>query len=457
MGELVLRTGTHLGGGDSGTADLCVLRHRGTGLPLLTGSSLAGALRSHLSDRLTGYFSDEPSEVAALFGSPSGDDTGGQGPLVVYDTLGDAPAVEIRDGVALGSATGLAADHKKFDAEVLAAGTRFPIRIDLLVAGEDHERTTLPLLAAALSGLTDGDVRLGARTSRGLGACTVENWRAHRFTLADEDGWMQWLAADATNPVAHVEPTPDIVTACELERELLPGDNRRRAVLDANLELAAELLIRSPSLRGDGPDVAHLRSGGDPVMTGTGAAGAMRAQAARIGHLLGGQNTAQWIDSLFGPQLGAGSEDSDARASRVRVDEATILGSSARTTRTAIDPFTSGVRRSALYQDEPLIAGTFTLRLEIRNPDDADVGLILLVIKDLLDGNLALGGTTSIGRGVMRGSATLRWDNNTIHLHPGGEGMSNDHLVTVDTLISAVGAPHSDAAHPPSQPSRVAS
>jgi hypothetical protein len=43
------------------------------------------------------------------------------------------------------------------------------------------------------------------------------------------------------------------------------------------------------------------------------------------------------------------------------------------------------------------------LRFELRNPRDGEVGLLLLVLKDLLTGQLPVGGTSSVGRGVLMG------------------------------------------------------
>src|SRR5579875_3591029 len=46
--------------------------------------------------------------------------------------------------------------------------------------------------------------------------------------------------------------------------------------------------------------------------------------------------------------------------------------------------------------------------LELRNPQDGEIGFVLLLIKDLLTGDLPVGGTASVGRGAFTGRATLR-------------------------------------------------
>jgi len=69
----------------------------------------------------------------------------------------------------------------------------------------------------------------------------------------------------------------------------------------------------------------------------------------------------------------------------------------------AIDRFTQGVVPTALFDEQPYVGGTVHLRFELRNPRDGEIGLLLLVLKDLLTGQLPIGGTSSVGRGVLVG------------------------------------------------------
>jgi len=50
------------------------------------------------------------------------------------------------------------------------------------------------------------------------------------------------------------------------------------------------------------------------------------------------------------------------------------------------------------------------LKLELRQPEKYEIGLLLLLLKDLWTGDLPVGGTSSIGRGRLQGvEATLTW------------------------------------------------
>jgi len=435
---LELQTAAHLGGEPTdGTLDAPILRDRLEDLPLLTGTSLAGALRSHLTDVLGGYGCDGHPRVQALFGMERGQNEGDQSPLIVFDSLGSLPggATEVRDGVAVDPATGTAQEHKKFDLELLPAGTIFPLRVELLVP-ERHDRrdeeALLGLLAATLGGLRPaGGVTLGKRGSRGLGEVACRGWCAGRFDLSDAAGWLAWLASDHDAPLpASTQEAEDPIAALRRAAGDLDipnvGDERTRVVMEASLRLRGPLLIRSPGTDPAAPDVAHLTSAERPILPGTSLAGALRTRLLRIARLVREQQQDgdRWVGRLLGPrhQAGAIQRPGDLWASRLRIAERPIAdGRRVRASRVRIDRFTQGVVAGALFDEEPQDGGATTIRLELRDPEQGEVGLLLLGLKDLLDGDLPLGGTTAAGRGVVEGTLTVTLqDGAALHLRPGG-------------------------------------
>ena len=79
---------------------------------------------------------------------------------------------EIRDGVAIDRDTGIAVDQAKFDYEVVPSQTEFTLQIIL----EDVSDQDLALFAVGISEFTqEGSAAIGGLTSRGLGACFLEN------------------------------------------------------------------------------------------------------------------------------------------------------------------------------------------------------------------------------------------------------------------------------------------
>lgn len=452
-GKLELTRPAHFGNGDADDlTDLPLLVDEIDGSPLITGASLAGALRNYLRERQWGYEMRLPSRdpqspyyrewtetendlfATDLFGGSRGDDKGAQSPLIVDDAKSverTRPMIELRDGVALETATRTAQEKKKYDYQLLAAGTSFDLRFELLLDDDDakNERRK-KALALALRGLTAGEIRLGARKRRGFGCCSVVEWEVTHYDLRNADDLIAWLAANYPEDkyprwkLEHKpEPSkgPDIVALLEVELDAKDGSDRRELFeIEAEFELDGSVLIRSGfGSQDQGADVVHLHTWSSetrkrgPILPGTSIAGAIRQRALRIANTLAQSQSGslEFIGKMFGPANIKKSED--ARASRVLVNEEFIAGGLAddqarAQTRIKIDRFTGGTIETALLEEVPHFGGAVKINLALRNPEDEEIGLLLMVLKDLWLGDLPLGGEASVGRGRLRGkTATL--------------------------------------------------
>jgi CRISPR/Cas system CSM-associated protein Csm3 (group 7 of RAMP superfamily) len=434
IGELELLSPTHLGNGDAeGLTDLPLLADDGSEhlLPLLTGASIAGALRNYVRVHEKGFYNaEEPHErnslAVRLFGMVKGDtddqtkqsDQGGeQSKLIVDDARGKLPiSPEIRDGVRIDGATRTAEDKFKYDLELLPAGTTFPLCFELLIGAQDDEAQLKQALALALHGLESGAISIGARKSRGFGRCVVREWTATTYSLCNSHAdLLAWLAADhaewgfrLADDAIRVGKATDVLIA-------LPEDSGKRHVftITADFALESPLLIRSEDPLTDDdnqPDFAHMRdSNGRSIIPGTSLAGALRARATRILNTVRPDISQNMIDSLFGKDMLRDSHN--PTTSRLIVEEVLITGGEMLVqNRVAIDRFTGGALDTALFAEAPQVGGDVALALTIYDhPDlkpeqrDAEKGLLLLLLKDLWTGDAALGGTGSIGRGRLRG------------------------------------------------------
>jgi len=401
------------------TVDSTILRDEKTGRPKLTGATLAGALRSHLADVIAGYRKEEPADVCKIFGSSHGDDSGFQSVLITFDSLAkDGYTTEIRDGVALDSESRTAEEHKKFTVEMLSAGATFPLRFELLVEADSDEQELLTYLVTALEGLENGDIRFGTRKSRGLGKCKVRRWRVKRYNLTTQEGWLEWLATDHGAPLEHIGAEERLRPLIEEEFGASLGvltDARHYALFEISLRIEGGLLIRSPGLTPDAPDVSHLEtrtsgSKSSPIISGTSLAGALRnaslrvAQAARMK-----QGDAEaWINKLFGPRIGEDKRDTPS-ASRVIVEEAVVEDSIfLQPTRVKIDRFTGGAMEARLFTEEPVYGGVFRSRIIVKDPKKEEIGLLLLCFRDLITGEVPIGGSASAGRGTVTGQLHIK-------------------------------------------------
>jgi CRISPR/Cas system CSM-associated protein Csm3 (group 7 of RAMP superfamily) len=431
-GSLVLEKPAHFGNGDVDELSDMPLLLDDQGNPLLTGASIAGALRNYLRDWELGFSkefdleSERKTLAVYLFGGARGDDKeGAQSPLIVDDAHGEMRGIELRDG---DPRSRTAEDKHKFDIELLEAGTVFQLRFELLVSeGKDADRNRLLCaLALALGGLERGEIALGKRKSRGYGRCRLREWSVTRYDLKEEEHLLAWLTTERDwddKPTVAAEKGGEISSllgvADKLEAEEFK-DHRRVFKLDAEFQLDGSLLIRSGAGPKEGPlpDAIHLHSrqvGSDPddprepVLPGTSLAGALRHRALRIAQTLaeGNGKARQLVEEMFGPERKDQDDETTLKASRVIVEETPISGGNLLVqNRIRIDRFTGGAYEGALFNEAPIFGGSDSyvrIELALRNPKEHEIGLLLLLLKDLWTGDLPIGGESSVGRGRLEG------------------------------------------------------
>ncbi len=481
-GNLVFETPVHFGGGEADNfTDMPILMDELEQKPLLPGTSIAGALRNYLRERQRGDGTPFPSrpkegsdeekeeifqrrkakeqELAAtlLFGGYRGDDEGLQSPLIIDDSIGENFRFELRDGVAIDGTTRTAANDKKFDMELLAAGTIFPLRFELIVRApipehdEDsdeqkqkqeavyaqHRQNLLNALATTLEGLSVGEITFGARKRRGFGQGSVKEWTVQHYDLTQVGGLLAWLADGRDQWTSPVESNTDKDIRAALNESIIPiADKRQRVTLTAEFGVNGSLLIRSGFAETEtAPDMTHLHSyrpdskNRVPVVPGTSWAGALRQRAVKIVKTLAATQTGdadtiqnratKIVDGIFGPAE-IERDDRNVYASRLSVAESRVSnGHSLVQTRVSIDRFTGGALESHLFDQQPLYGDEdtrLTLALTLRPPSPNtpeetesvkkyELGLLLLLLKDLWTGDLRVGGEASVGRGKLRGLA----------------------------------------------------
>lgn len=418
-GDLVLLSPANLGNGDAeGLTDMPLSLDVVSGRPLLTGTSIAGALRSYLRECM--------QDRSDLFGAEKTYDNGKQSWLIVDDAIASEESwndatIEVRDGVKIDYATRTAEDRKKYDLELIPAGITFPLRFELVLPDSEQEATRLKeTLAVTLGGLEASAIGLGARKTRGFGMCKVETWHATSYDLQTTDGLLAWLSSNHTGWGYAQPATVPGKAATVLGVSPSTTHKRHECTIEATFALDSSMLIRSDEpLTKDGttvqPDTSHIRSRRNgnktPVLPGTSLAGALRSRANRILNTLNSTKTQEVLNKLFGTDMESGEEAT--RASRLVVRESVIdKGRVLVQNRVGIDRFTGGALDTALFNEAPQIGGSVTLHMQIRQPKEHEIGLLLLLLKDLWTSDLPLGGTSSVGRGRLRGKeATLRHTN----------------------------------------------
>ena len=99
--------------------------------------------------------------------------------------------------------------------------------------------------------------------------------------------------------------------------------------------------------------------------------------------------------------------ENDGCASNVIISESVIQEAKALTmVRTGISRFESAVKDGALYKERTYVDGKLDLKIAVRKgktPEESNwmIGILLLAVKDLQNGYLAVGGQTAVGRGTF--------------------------------------------------------
>ena len=458
--DLILLTPTSLGNGDTeGLTDMSLLLDEVDKTALLTGTSIAGALRNYLRECEKGFGQAEKSNSICrkLFGYHEENDA--QSCLIIDDARSvdesgkpKLPTTELRDGVRIEGKTRTAYVDKhgkgsKFDLELLEAGTIFRLRFELLISEDRNELVSA--FATALQGFEKregsegGEIHLGARKRRGYGECKVENWRVKFFDLKTREGLIDWLKNGANELPKGTEQTISQAFLQALSASPIQ-DQREYFEMKACFALDGSMLIRSGSRlenvddKGQ-PDTVHLRSkhkdkGKVPIVSGTSLAGVLRHRAVKICNTISANgNGEKFVEKIFGvdmKKLEERNRDNNTKnqpfASRLEVKETFIENTNDLVqTRVKIDRFTGGAYEGALFDASPVFAKdgreAVELSLKLRSvrlikddgkPEtdeekksrtDAEIGLLLLLLKDLWTSDLAIGGESSIGRGRLKG------------------------------------------------------
>ncbi|MGN7286564.1 RAMP superfamily CRISPR-associated protein [Shouchella rhizosphaerae] len=385
------------------------------GCPFVPGSALAGVFRHQLKVR----FPDELASIEELFGKDEN-----QSRLYVYSMMIKPKAEEgfsIRDGVKLDQYK-TATDQGKYNMRVVERGATWKLRFEWIEREKDQNNAIKEeLLCQLIEGLMDGTITIGAKTNRGFGKLEVarvavktfdhknckqasKSWLDWNWNDIDDKQWLRNETSLKNGPRTHLVPQEE-------------SSLRVPLLLDQTLMIRTYSKLKRVSgdeqLQAEQPDYEQLKVDHKAVIPGTTWAGAIRS---RIKSMLVTQFSMEQgkadnlLEELFGTWTKGTSSTESLKASRVRIEESVVEGGEPfPITRNAIDRFTGGTVDGALYTGEPWVNGKSELILRWSNQstnqgsisNEAIGGMLLWAIKDLQEGLLAVGGETSVGRGIF--------------------------------------------------------
>lgn len=373
-----------IGNGDDLLTDHDCLRNS-KGVPFIPGTSLAGVFSHYLSD-----------EMLALFTPKIGDEYK-QSPYYISDAnivLDDKKrnvSTSIRDGVKL-KPDKIAEDGAKFDFEIVESSTKFDFRIEVIVRDHDNIDKMKKVVDVILHGLNSGEILLGYKSKRGYGKVKIEDVKIKEFT---KNSLEEMLLFDKYQMDKYDQYSiPDI-------------DNENKYdYIEVHLRQVGGISIRKYSAKAGEVDFEHVTSNGKPVIPGTSWNGLIRRQIAEYLDDDIISNCCVKINDWFGE---AKKRDTTGRASNIIIEESIIQDAKRiQITRNKISRFSAGVSNRALFSEVSYFNGDTVLGIKVKksieeDPDNSRIiGLISLVIKDIDNGFIALGGQTAIGRGLFK-------------------------------------------------------
>lgn len=445
QGEVECLSPLHIGNGKDERSDLDVLLDA-QGNPFIPATSLVGVLRHATKNiepqedwkKFWGYTSEKQDEQ----------ELGQQSSVRCSDLICQSQTLKpvIRDGIEIDNTTGVVKKQRKYDYELVERDTRFKLNMEFSYRDSDKEFVSR-MAATIYTLLKEKQIKLGAKTNSGFGEIhLLENTAKiyeFQFSPDTKSDVLYWLTRNfsAKQPISiETLGTPFAIGS----------DNFS---INASFWLKNSLIVRSYSADPDAPDATHITSNNDWILPGTSLKGAIRARAERIVNTL--NKPKELVENLFGFVV-ENEKENNKKKGRIRVKEAVLPQFvSEMQTRIKIDRFTGGTIESALFETMPLFGGKpdkiINLQLHVRDCQPYEAGLLLLVLKDLWTGDLAVGGEKNVGRGVFQGiQAIIEWNGKKICLEEDFGKMTTQQKETLQGYVNALNSylqPPQEEAH----------
>lgn len=358
------------------------------GNPFIPATALAGVMLH--------YLNEDEQKIFTPKINTEGRDINIISPYFISDaTLIKSTGTSIRDGIKLDE-NKITIKGNKYNVEILEAGSVFTFRIEITVRDNDDSEKMKEIIYKLLANINDGNILVGAKTSRGFGRIKINNIYEKEF---NQENLPELVKFNKFNKDEYIKKEINYSNTDDIYD-----------TITVNLKQLGGLNIRSYSARKGDVDYRSILSNGIPVVPGTSWSGLIRRQANYYNSEMYKQGFDQCnLDDWFGyVHESAGRDIPSAKASSIIVEESKIKNAKQfRLTRNKIDRFSGGSSDSALYSEEIVFNGNTNLTVKIKKNldgknDDYILGLLALTIKDIANGLIAVGGQTSIGRGIFK-------------------------------------------------------
>ncbi|MEG1731954.1 MAG: RAMP superfamily CRISPR-associated protein [Longicatena sp.] len=332
--------------------------------PFIPATSIAGVFSHYLSNEDKNILS--PNDIMS--------------PIFLSDAkvIGDFK-IGVRDGVRLEPDMKVVVEMGKFDWEIIETGAIFEFRMELTVRGDDSYEK---IVESCLQAIQLKDISFGSNTTKGMGYFEIQEVAKEKFNKDN--------ASEILNFSYNKMTLYEGYKKCIVESKYHE--------INVELKQLGGISIRTYSANADDVDYHHITCNNQPVIPGSSWNGAIRKRMQELAQEIGLKDSLKW-DDIYGFV-----EGNKAQISQVTTMESIIEDAKdKKISRNKIDRFAGGTVEHALYDEIATFNGNtiLTLRLKKESVEPWVIGLLLLVIEDLKNGLLAIGGLTSIGRGMF--------------------------------------------------------
>ncbi len=396
------------------------------GKPFITGASIAGAFRDYLCK----YKPDDV--VNELFGyiqpaqKKDEEQKGAMSRIFISDIVFNDAVMSVRDGIKL-TEYKTTSGTAKFDYQIVEPSVSGILRLESVIYEQDAltEEDVKEAVRIMLSGVQNGSIRFGFKKNRGMGKLRVSETYEYRSFAFTKDS----MAAEEY--MAFLDD-PSYSTESLTEWNASENDC---IFMRVSLSLSGGISIRTYSAQPNAPDYSHLTScirdnkgktKEMPVIPGSSWNGAIRARAFDLlKYELGCPGLTEELENVWGVHYTKDEKGNviktEYTASQIIFSESTLTGKAhlVRMTRNKINRFDASTVNTALYTERACFEGETQLEIMIKNKTNNQwiAGLLWLVLCDLQQGLLAVGGQTAVGRGIFCGEDLLPEDERKAYLN----------------------------------------
>ncbi|MDP2574210.1 RAMP superfamily CRISPR-associated protein [Vibrio penaeicida] len=293
-------------------------------------------------------------------------------------------------------------DGHLYERHYIKAGATFNVIMQMDFATKDQ--------LAPLLGLIDAwkAQNLGGHKNSNFGRFKI---RSRSATGVIESDHLLWLTEDKPTQAQPITVEPETIdvkqNSLRLEICLTPYS----PVFTAG-EVIEKTNKESKESEEDNPQVirAKLNDNGTPILPSTSVRGSLRAQSAKIYHTITqtyGTEAIKESDECLTPIYG-----SEKQGSRLQISEFAALGAKAfEQNFIGIDRFTGGVKAGANYNieryDVVSYQGSINISSQALDEEGVSLALLLLTLRDLIEGQIRFGGYQAKGFGCVFATITF--------------------------------------------------